>query len=199
MQLASERREQGTAAVLKDYRGCGEVSLNFTRNVAGRNGGAIFYDSCQGLNDGRYCFLQLSTERAILFHYNVAGSAGGSVYIECSSIGLVCDLSFGAYNKIGALTSLPKAEFRGSSAEFYGDNVATKARRMSWEDQDSIERLHESPAQTIRYVRCVQTSLSRESPTAQLLTVPRIIQAANIVNELLLRIQRSQSYSVYLI
>jgi len=141
MQLASERREQGTAAVLKHYRGCGEVSLNFTRNVAGRNGGAVFYDSCQGLNDGRYCFLQLSSERAIFFHYNVAGSAGGSVYIECSSIGLVCDLSFGAYNKIGALTSLPKAEFRGSSAEFYGDNVATKARRMSWEDQETFARV----------------------------------------------------------
>lgn len=132
MYLATERRELGTAAVLKYYQGCGEVSLNFTNNFANRNGGAVFYDSCQGLNDGRFCFLELSSEQAILFHHNSARSAGGSIYLACSSIGLPCDLSFGIYNKIGALPSLSKAEFRGGSAIFYGRDVATKASRMSW-------------------------------------------------------------------
>ena len=137
MQLAAHRQEMGTAAVLKHYPGCGEISLNFTKNAARRNGGAVSYDSCQGLGDERYCFLALAGQRTALFHHNRAGSAGGSIYIACSSLGLNCDQTLGSYNKIGALPSLPKAEFIGNHAGTYGENVATKPRKIVWTNQSA--------------------------------------------------------------
>jgi len=43
------------------YPGCGDVPINFTGNRAHADGGAIMYDSCQGLDDWKDCFLELTT------------------------------------------------------------------------------------------------------------------------------------------
>jgi hypothetical protein len=118
-----------------------EMLLIFTKNTARRNGGAVSYDSCQGLGAGQYCFLALTGPRAALFHHNSADNAGGSIYIACSSTGVECGKTFDLYNKIGVLSSLPRAEFIGNHAGSYGENVATKPRRIAWVNQSAESSL----------------------------------------------------------
>ena len=105
-------------------------------NTAGGLGGALYYDSCSKLD--KTCFVQgvepLSGSRAILLRHNRA-RAGGAVYVECSDMGSICTETFGENNTIGALPQLPKVEFTGSQASFYGNTLATQPASMRWHEE----------------------------------------------------------------
>ena len=120
-----------SAEVLIDYQGCGDVPLIFSQNRASENGGAMYYDGCQGLDDWNDCFLQLSADRASTFKGNTAGSSGGGIFVDCYKMGGKCLKSLSSENTLGSIL-LPKAEFRQNSAGSYGARIATQARRMSW-------------------------------------------------------------------
>ena len=120
-----------SAEVLIDYHGCGDVPLIFSQNQASQKGGAMYYDSCQGLDDWNDCFLQLATDRASTFKGNTAGSSGGGIFVDCYKMGGKCLKSLSSENTLGSIL-LPKAEFRQNSAGSYGASIATQARRMSW-------------------------------------------------------------------
>ena len=131
-------------------------------NTAGGLGGALYYDSCSKLD--KTCFVQgvepLSGSRAILLRHNRA-RAGGAVYVECSDMGSICTETFSKNNTIGALPQLPKVEFTGSQASFYGNALATQPASM---------RLHEKVSCGVEIVpsRTSQcTPQSARSPAAR--------------------------------
>jgi len=135
MEAVNAHRLAGTVAVLEHYPGCGDFPLRISENIAGRYGGAIYYDSCFRLDTS--CFLHgiapLSSSRAVMLGYNQA-SAGGGVYIDCKDMG-VCAEVFADTNTIGALPLLPKVEFTGSTSSAYGPRLATKPIRMECDQQ----------------------------------------------------------------
>lgn len=120
-----------TVEALVRYPGCGELVIKFRENRARTNGGAVYYDSCQGLDDWNDCFIQLSTERAASFDRNTAGKAGGGIFVDCFQMGRQCEKSFSEQNKLGSLL-LPRAEFRANTANSYGSEIATRGHRMTW-------------------------------------------------------------------
>ena len=131
MEQAATRRLAGTATVLQDYPGCGEVPMLLQHNTAGDLGGAIYYDSCFRLESK--CFLQgfdaLSGSRAVLFHGNKA-KGGGAIYVECEDMGRRCEETFDGKNELGVLPLLAKAEFTGNMALLFGNDIATRPASM---------------------------------------------------------------------
>jgi predicted outer membrane repeat protein len=128
---AATGSDSRSVQVLASYPGCGDMPLNFTGNRASVNGGALYYDGCEGLDDWNDCFLQLSADRASLFYQNQADKAGGAVFINCFKMGGRCSNSLSSKNTLGILP-LPRAELRANNANMYGSAIATKGRRISW-------------------------------------------------------------------
>ena len=88
----------------------------------------------------------LSGSRAILLRHNRA-RAGGAVYVECSDMGSICTETFSKDNTIGALPQLPKVEFAGNAASFYGNAVALKAVSMAWHEQGNTSIIELVPGE----------------------------------------------------
>ncbi len=89
-------RSGSLAEVVAAYPGCGRVLLAVRGNRAGKRGGGIFRDSCDfGSSRRGLCFVDgnapaQAPAQQVLFERNVAGVAGGAVYVECSTIGAAC-------------------------------------------------------------------------------------------------------------
>ena len=133
MQLASDRLDLGTAAVLEHYPGCGDIPLWLEENTAGGSGGAIYYDSCSRLQTS--CFVQgvgaLAGSKAIILRHNQA-KAGGAIYVECRELGKECTQIFDKSNRLGVLPKLPKVERGDNAASGYGASIATQPKLLQW-------------------------------------------------------------------
>ena len=133
IEMAVIHSSSDTAAILDLYPGCGSVPMRLEYNTAGKQGGAIYYDSCYRLD--KVCFLSgigpMSGSRAILLRHNSA-QAGGAVYVDCIDVGGDCREIFRGSNTVGALPHLAKVEFTGSVSSGYGDKLASQPAAIQW-------------------------------------------------------------------
>jgi predicted outer membrane repeat protein len=132
MEAAVMQLSSASVAVLTEYPGCGTVPLNVTANTAHGHGGGVYYSSCARLDQA--CFLggldATAGSSAAIFASNRAQS-GGAIFVKCPAL-KQCAETFSRNNTIGALPSLPKAEFHLNNVSAYGKSIATMATLIAW-------------------------------------------------------------------
>jgi predicted outer membrane repeat protein len=123
------------------YPGCGRVPLLFIGNYAAGKGGAVYRDSCDtGSFRRSSCFIdggasQTGSDPAqqIVFNSNIAGIAGGAVYVECTTFGPACT------QLLNNTVHLPfsrgeeyKVYFESNQAGGWGNDLATAPAKIDF-------------------------------------------------------------------
>ena len=137
--MSAMARTGALADVAEAYPGCGRVLLTVRGNQAVGRGGGMYRDSCDSGSTRRgLCFVDgnspvLAPAQQAIFDGNLAGVAGGGVYVECDTEGAAC------VSRLNATLALPMAGgppprilFDGNRANGWGDDLATAPARIAF-------------------------------------------------------------------
>ena len=127
--------------IFSKHPGCGRVPIRFIRNRATGKGGAVYRDNCDTDSSRRsLCFIDGNSPQTgyaethqVLFVGNVAGIAGGAVYVECVTFGQAC------IAMLNTTLALPIAGgpqrqivFDANYATGWGNDLATAPARIEF-------------------------------------------------------------------